>query len=224
MTEYGVFNENGLVEISPNLSYREAATPPCAGLTAWNVSYGGKAFHPGVTVLTQGTGGVSMFAIQFALAGGAQVIATTSSGAKGEVPKKLGVRHVINYKEDKEWGQTAKKLSIGQRGADHIVGIGRPSTFAQSSVAAAIEGTVAVIGTRGGKSPSGSSSVHTNLFSTRRVMVGNRLQFEEMNRAIVANNIKPVMDEKSFRFDQVVGAYHYPDEGNHIGKVVVDVV
>jgi NADPH:quinone reductase-like Zn-dependent oxidoreductase len=164
-----------------------------------------------------------MFAVQFGLAGGAQVIATTSSGAE-EVLKKLGVHHVINYKEDKEWGQTAKKLSIGQRGADHIVEIGGPNTFVQSSVAAVIEGTVAVVGTRGGKSPSGSSSVHTTLFWTRRVMVGKRLQFEEMNRAIVANNIKPVLDEKSFQFDQVVEAYHYLDEGNHVGKVVVDVV
>jgi NADPH:quinone reductase-like Zn-dependent oxidoreductase len=165
-----------------------------------------------------------MFAVQFALAEGAQVIATTNSGAKGEVPKKLGVHHVINYKEDKEWGQTAKKLSIGQRGADHIVEIGGPNMFTQSSVAAAIEVMVAVVGTRGGKSPSGSSNVHTNLFSTRRIMVGSRLQFEEMNRAIVANTIKPVLDEKSFRFDQVVEAYHCPDEGNHIGKVVIDVV
>jgi NADPH:quinone reductase-like Zn-dependent oxidoreductase len=96
--------------------------------------------------------------------------------------------------------------------------------FAQSSVAAAIEGTVAVIGTRGGKSQSGSSSTHTNLYSTRRIMVGNRWQFEEMNRAVVANNIKPVLDKRSFRFDQVVETYHYLNEQNHVGKVVIDMV
>jgi NADPH:quinone reductase-like Zn-dependent oxidoreductase len=115
-------------------------------------------------------------------------------------------------------------LSIDQRGADHIVEIDGPNTFAQSSVAAAIEGTVAVVGGRGGESPSGSSSVDTNLFSTRRVMVGNRLQFDVMNRAIVANYIKPVLDERPLRFGQVVEAYYSLDEGNHIGKVVVDVV
>lgn len=143
MSEYRVFNENGLVEIPLSFSYRGAATLHCAGLTAWNAMYGGNAFRPGHTVLTQGTGGVSM------LAGGAQVIATTSSGAKGDFLNKLGVHHVINYKEDEEWGQTAKKLSIGQRGADYIFVIGWPNTFVQSSVAAAIEGAVAVIGTRG---------------------------------------------------------------------------
>jgi len=103
-SEYGVFNENGLVEIPINLSYREAATLPCAGLTAWNALYDGKAFRPGHTDLTQGTGGVGMFAVQFALAGGAQVIATTGSDARGEFLKKLGVYHAINYKEYKEWG------------------------------------------------------------------------------------------------------------------------
>jgi NADPH:quinone reductase-like Zn-dependent oxidoreductase len=164
MSEYRVFNENGLVEIPLSFSYRGAATLPCAGLTAWNAMYGGNAFRPGHTVLTQGMGGVSMFAVQFALAGGAQVIATTSSGAKWDYLNKLGVHHVINYKEDEEWGQTAKKLSIGQRGADYIFEIGWPNTFAQSSVAAEIEGTVAVIGTRGGKSQSGSSSTTPTYF------------------------------------------------------------
>jgi len=179
-------------------SYLEAATLPCVGLTAWNALYGGRVLRPGHTVLTQGTGGVSMFAVQFALAGGAQVIATTSSGAKGEFLKNVGVHHIINYKEDKGREQSAKKLSIGQRGAQCIVEIGGPSILAQSSIAGAVDGTVAVIGTRGGQSQSGSPSNHKNFFSTRRIMAGNRWQFEEMNRAIVANNIKPALNERSF--------------------------
>jgi NADPH:quinone reductase-like Zn-dependent oxidoreductase len=165
-----------------------------------------------------------MFAVQFALAGGAEVIAATSSSAKGNVLKKIGVHHVVNYKEDESWGKTAKKLSIGERGADYIVEIGGPNTFAQSSVAAAIDGTLAIIGTRGGQSQSGSSTAHSNLFSTRRIMVGSRLQFEEMNRAIVANKIKPFLDETAFGFDQVVEAFQYLMGHNHVGNVVIDVV
>lgn len=152
------------------MSYGETATLPCAGLTAWNALYGGKALRPGETVLTQGTGGVSIFAVQFALAGGIEVIATTSAAVKGEVLKKLGVHHAINYKEDKEWSQTAKKLSVGERGVDYVVEIGGPNIMAQSSVAAAVDGTLAVIGTPSSepkvdrvKSQSGSSTANSKI-------------------------------------------------------------
>lgn len=101
-------------------------------------------------------------------------------------------------------GVAAKKLSIGQRGADYIVEIGGPNMLTQSTVAAAIGGTIAVIGTRGGQSQSGSPITNRNIISTRRIMASNRLQFKEMNRAIVANNIRPVLDGRSFRFDQAV--------------------
>jgi NADPH:quinone reductase-like Zn-dependent oxidoreductase len=193
LKEYGVYNENGLVEIPQNLSYREAATLPRAGLTAWNALYGGKAFWPGDTVLTQGTGGVSIFAAQFALAGGAEVIATTSSVAKGEILRELGVHHIINYKEDENWGETAKKASIGQRGADYVVEIGDPIRWYSLPQLPRLMEHWRLLGLEPDIIPRAPRLLTATLFSTRRIMVGSRLQFEEMNRAIVANNIKPTV-------------------------------
>jgi NADPH:quinone reductase-like Zn-dependent oxidoreductase len=129
LREYGIFREEGLVRIPNNLSFREGATLPCAALTAWNALYGGKPLRPGDTVLTLGTGGVSLFGVQFARVGGAEVISTTSSDDKAVVLRKLGARHVINYREDGEWGQTAKKLSNGGRGADYVLEIGGKLCF-----------------------------------------------------------------------------------------------
>lgn len=222
LCEYGTFNEQGLVLIPDSLSYREAATLPCAGLTAWNALYGAKALKPGDTVLVQGTGGVSIFALQFALAGGAQVIATTSDSRKEDFVRHLGAHHVINYKNNLEWGERAKELSLNGRGADYIIEIGGPTTMMQSFAASAIEGTIAVIGTRGGRNGNGGTS-HTNLVTTRRIIVGNRLQMEEMVRAISANNIKPVIDPMAFEFADLKLACHYLEEQKHIGKIVVDV-
>ena len=129
LREYGIFREEGLVRIPNNLSFREGATLPCAALTAWNALYGGKPLRPGDIVLTLGTGGVSLFGVQFARVGGAEVISTTSSDDKAVVLRKLGARHVINYREDGEWGQTAKKLSNGGRGADYVLEIGGKLCF-----------------------------------------------------------------------------------------------
>ncbi len=129
LREYGIFREEGLVRIPNNLSFREGSTLPCAALTAWNVLYGGEPLRPGDTVLTLGTGGVSLFGVQFARVGGAEVISTTSSDDQAIVLWKLGARHVINYREDGEWGQTAKKLSNGGRGADYVLEIGGKLCF-----------------------------------------------------------------------------------------------
>jgi NADPH:quinone reductase-like Zn-dependent oxidoreductase len=133
LRQYGTFNEEGLVHMPSNLNYLEGATLVCAGLTAWNGAYGleSRALKPGDYVLTQGTGGVSIFALQFAKAAGAKVIATTSSKAKAEMLKKLGADHVINYKEDANWGETAKKLTKGGEGVDHILEVGGPTTMKQ---------------------------------------------------------------------------------------------
>jgi NADPH:quinone reductase-like Zn-dependent oxidoreductase len=185
--------------------------------------YGAKPLKPGDTVLVQGTGGVSIFALQFALAGGAEVIATTSDARKEEVLKALGVHHVINYKTNLEWGQAAKDMSLGARGADYIIEIGGPTTMEQSSIAAAIDGIITIVGTRGGRE-GGSSAAHTNLATFRRIMVGTRIQLEEMLRAIEANRIKPVIDEKVFKFRELREAYQYVDDRRHVGKVVIDLI
>lgn len=134
LRQYAVFPESGLALAPSNLTPTEAGTLTCAALTAWNAYYGleSKALKPGHTVLTQGTGGVSLAAIQFAKAAGATVIATTSSNEKAKRLEALGADIVLNYKKDPNWGETAKRLSPGKQGVDHIVEVGGPGTMAQS--------------------------------------------------------------------------------------------
>jgi NADPH:quinone reductase-like Zn-dependent oxidoreductase len=130
---------------------------------------------------------------------------------------------VINYKTNPEGGQAAKDMSLGARGADYIIEIGGPTTMAQSSIAAAIDGIIAIVGTRGGRD-AGSAAAHTNLATFRRIMVGTRLQLGEVLKAILANRIKPVIDEKVFKFRELGEAYQYIDDQKHIGKVVIDII
>lgn len=152
LRQFGAYNEQGLVHMPSNLDFLEGSTLPCAALTAWNGLYGleSRALKPGDWVLTQGTGGVSMFAVQFAKAAGAKVIATTSSAAKGDKLKALGADHVINYKEVPNWGEEAKKLTPGGRGLQHILEVGGPNTMAQSLKAISIDGVISIIGFLGG--------------------------------------------------------------------------
>ena len=151
LRQYGAYDEDGLVKMPSNLNYLEGATLCCAGLTAWNGLYGlaSRKLTPGDWVLTQGTGGVSIFAVQFAKAAGAKVIATTSSREKADKLKQLGADHVINYKEDSSWGQTAKKLTGGV-GVQHILEVCGPNTMKQSLEAIAIDGVISIIGFLGG--------------------------------------------------------------------------
>ncbi|KAH8797343.1 hypothetical protein F5884DRAFT_874831 [Xylogone sp. PMI_703] len=225
LRQYGVFNENGLVEIPSGLTWEEAATLPCAAVTAWNALYGTKPLIPGDVVLTQGTGGVSIFAAQFAKAAGATVIVTTGSPDKAEALKKLGVDHVINYKDDPSWGETAKALSPKGRGVNHVIELGGPGTIAQSLKAIKMGGIISIIGfldTEGGEQPSFLEALKNSCIISG-VVVGSRAQFEEMNRAIDANNIKPPVDPKIFAFDQLKEAYQYVWDQKHFGKVVVKI-
>lgn len=159
---------------------------------------------PGDVVLTQGTGGVSIFAVQFAKAAGATVIATTSSAKKAEVLKKLGADHVINYNETPNWGEEAAKLTPKGEGVNHILEVGGPKTMAQSLKAIKIDGVISIIGFLGGGSKEQPSFLDAlmNICTVRGVLVGNRIQFEDMNRAIEANGIKPVVDEKVFTLEE----------------------
>jgi len=225
--QYGTFNEQGLVTLPSNLNFVEGATLTCAGLTAWNALYGldGRRLTPGDWVLVQGTGGVSIFALQFAKAAGARVIATTSSAEKAERLRQLGADHVINYKEDANWGETAKKLT-GDVGVQHIVEVGGPNTLAQSFKAIAYEGVISIIGfLAGGRADQAPSflDVLSHIATVRGVFVGSRLQFEEMNRAIEANNIKPVVDAKVFKLEELKEAYQYMWDQKHFSKLGVTV-
>jgi NADPH:quinone reductase-like Zn-dependent oxidoreductase len=222
LREYGAFNEHGLVKTPSNLTALEASTLPCAALTAWNALYGLRPLRPGQTVLTQGTGGVSIFALQFAKAAGAKVVATTSSDDKADILKKLGADVVINYKNNPNWGTTAKRYTTD--GFDFIIEVGGPSTMRQSLNAIKIDGIISVIGFLGGASaeeqPSTLEALST-VSTIRGVFVGSRQQFEDMNQAIKVANIKPVIDETIFSFDQVKEAYQFLSDQKHFGKLCV---
>jgi NADPH:quinone reductase-like Zn-dependent oxidoreductase len=187
--------------------------------------YGLKPLLPGEYVLTQGTGGVSIFAVQFAKAAGAKVIATTSSEAKAQRLKELGADHVLNYREDANWGETAKKIT-GGGGVHHVLEVGGPNTMTQSLKAIARDGIITIIGflggVRGEKQPTFLECLNTGSI-VRGVLVGSRLQFEEMNRAIEANNILPVVDEKVFKLAEAKEAYQYMWDQKHFGKLTIDI-
>ncbi|POR37005.1 Zinc-type alcohol dehydrogenase-like protein [Tolypocladium paradoxum] len=224
----GAFNEQGLVRMPENLTPVEAATLPCAGLTAWNALFGlaDNQVVAGQWVLTQGTGGVSIFALQFAKAAGAKVIATTGSNEKATVLKELGADHVINYNETPDWGAVAKNLT-GGIGVDHVVEVAGPKSMAQSLAAIKISGVVTIIGFVGGhaKDQPGFLDCLTNLCTVRGILVGSRAQMEDMCRAIEANpeRLRPVVDKKLFRLEEVKDAYEYQWSGKHFGKVCVQI-
>lgn len=210
-----------------NLNFLEASTLSCAALTAWNALYGleNRALKPGQTVLTQGTGGVSIFALQFAKAAGARVIATTSSAKKAELLKKYGADHVINYKETPNWGEKAKSLTPGNVGVQHVVEVGGPTTMAQSLQAVAIDGVISIIGFVGGSSKEQPTFLDclNNICTVRGLLVGSRLQMEDMCAAIEANDLHPVVDEKVFDMADLKDAYQYMWDQKHFGKLTVKV-
>jgi NADPH:quinone reductase-like Zn-dependent oxidoreductase len=244
LREYAALSEQGLVKCPANLSLTEAATLPCAALTAWNALYGleSRALKPGHTVVTQGTGGVSIFALQFAKAAGARVIATTSSAKKAETLKKLGADHVINYKETPNWGEEAKKLTLDGKGAEHVIEVAGPTTLAQSLKSIAYDGVIskssretlhvvstdhlpAIIGFVGGFSKEQPTFLDclSHQCTVRGLLVGSRLQFEDMNRAIEQNNIHPIVDEKVFPLSELKEAYQYMFDQKHFGKLAIKI-
>ncbi|KAJ5509380.1 Polyketide synthase enoylreductase [Penicillium freii] len=226
LREYGVFNEQGLVKAPKNLDAREASTLSCAALTSWNALYGLKPLKPGQVVLVQGTGGVSMFGLQFAKAAGATVIATTSSAEKAEKLKKLGADHVINYKTEPNWGEAARKLTPDGAGVDHIIEVGGSGTLQQSFKCVKFEGIISVIGFLGGVDPKTQPTVLetlSNICTVRGVYVGSKALMRDMIRAIEANDIHPVVDEKVFSLDETREAYDYMWAQKHFGKLTIKI-
>lgn len=203
-------------------SHAEASTLTTAGLTAWRSLMSDDALKPGDTVLIQGTGGVSIFALQFAKMAGATVIATSSSDAKLEKLRNVGADHVINYKSTPNWGETALGLTNGS-GVDHIIEVGGPATLEQSMIAAKVGGHIALIGILTGLG--GDLSIVTALIKQLRlqgVLVGNRSQQQETVRAIDANGMRPVID-KQFPVENIVDAFRYQETNQHFGKICLDV-
>jgi NADPH:quinone reductase-like Zn-dependent oxidoreductase len=203
-------------------SHAEASTLTTAGLTAWRALMADDSLKPGDTVLIQGTGGVSIFALQFAKMAGATVIATSSSDEKLERLKAMGADHVINYRKNTQWGETARQLT-GGRGVDHVIEVGGPSTLEQSMIAARVGAHISIIGILSGVE--GQLSFVPALVKQLRlqgVLVGSRTQQQEMIRAINANGMRPVID-RHFPLSNIVEAFQYQETNQHFGKICLDI-
>ncbi|KAH8645401.1 hypothetical protein BX600DRAFT_391358 [Xylariales sp. PMI_506] len=223
--EYGVFDETWLVRLAENLSFVEGATLSNAGVTAWNALYGLKPLKPGEWVLVQGTGGVSVFAVQFAKAGGAKVVATTSTPAKFELLRGMGADHVINYREDPEWGTTARKLTPNGQGFDHILDVGAAGTMTQALQAVKYEGIISVIGALSEERPKENVfAALEHICTLRGLFVGSRDMMEDMMAAIEVNKIQPVVDEHVFSLDQLKLGLERMKAQQHVGKIVIKII
>ncbi|MCP3959351.1 MAG: NAD(P)-dependent alcohol dehydrogenase [bacterium] len=220
LAEYMVLWEGGVVKVPEHLSDIEAATLPCAALTAWSALVTEGDIGAGDTVLVQGTGGVSLFALQFAQALGARVIVTSSSAAKLETAHKLGSWQEINYVDDPKWAKTVKEMTDGV-GVDHVVEVGGAGTLQQSLSAVRIGGQISLIGVLAG------SSIELNILPilmhrirVQGILVGSREGFETMNRGIAQHEIRPVVD-RVFPFEEAREAFVYMAGGRHMGKICI---
>jgi NADPH:quinone reductase-like Zn-dependent oxidoreductase len=221
MQELMAVEEHAAVRVPSFLSDLEAATLPCAALTAWSAVVAQNPVKAGDVVLTQGTGGVSLFALQFAKLQGARVIAISSSDAKLERVKSLGADHLINYRAVPEWRKVVRDLTDGI-GADHVVEVGGANTLAQSIRAVRGGGTISLIGVLGGAAGELSlSQVVTQNIRLQGVTVGNRDMFEGMLRAMEQHEVHPVIDGTVYEFAEVATAIRRFPDGHHVGKVCV---
>jgi NADPH:quinone reductase-like Zn-dependent oxidoreductase len=202
-------------------SHAEAATLTCAALTAWRALFVEASLQPGETVLVQGTGGVSIFALQLAKAAGATVIATSSSQAKLDRLAAMGADHLINYKTDENWGATARKLT-GGRGVDHVVEIGGAGTLTQSIAATRLSGNIALIGVLAGFAGNvATAAIMAGNVRIAGLTVGSRSQQIAMIRAIDANGIRPVIDS-SFPLEGIADAFRHQASQAHFGKICLE--
>ncbi|WP_106478970.1 zinc-dependent alcohol dehydrogenase family protein [Phytohalomonas tamaricis] len=219
LTEYRVFDQDGLVPLPEHLSFEEGASLPCAAVTAWNALYAGKTpLKSGDNVLLLGTGGVSVFALQFARAAGARVIQTSSSDDKLERVKALGANDTVNYKQYPDWEQEVKRLTDG-RGVDYVVEVGGAGTLPRSIASTRTGGAVSLIGVLTGGEIDPTLVMRSSV-TLRGIYVGSREMFETMNRAIDFHGIKPVID-KVFAFEDAKEAYRHLESQRHLGKVVI---
>ncbi|TCD68326.1 hypothetical protein EIP91_010964 [Steccherinum ochraceum] len=225
LTEYKVFPSHALVRIPDYLSYQEASTLPCTAVTAWNCFQGPDPLKPGETVLVQGTGNVSLTAIQLAVALGAIVIATSSSDEKLKIAQGLGARHLINYKEHPEWHENVLEVT-GGRGVDHVVEIGGTGTIIKSLRSVRSGGYIHGVGFVAQGNATELMDLPYMLISRaitlRGVLIGSRTQFEELCRMLAVYKIRPLVD-KVFTFDQVPEAFAYLGKQIGVGKVIIQV-
>ncbi len=208
------------VSVPSHLSFEEAATLPCAGVTAYHALLVAASLRPGDTVLAQGTGGVSLFVLQLAKAAGARVVLTSQSAEKRERARLLGADHLLDYKQDPTWGDSARAWTEG-RGVDIAVDVGGPGTFDQSVASLRYGGTMSMLGVLTGvRGPVNTYAVFHKTLRVVGVYVGSVAMFEALNRALLATGIKPVVD-RVFAFDQAREGYDHLASGQHFGKVVI---
>ena len=219
LSEYVVVPESALVRIPDHLSFEEAATLPCAGLTAWHSLVACGRVTAGDVVLIQGTGGVSIFALQFAKLLGARVIGTSSSDDKLRRARDLGLDEAINYRTRLEWQEDVLSLTE-RRGVDHVVEVGGAGTLGRSLQAVRMGGTIGLIGVLTGRAEIDPTAILRRRVGLKGISVGSREMFEDMNRAIEQHAMRPVIDEV-FRFDQTKEALHHLQGASHFGKIVI---
>jgi NADPH:quinone reductase-like Zn-dependent oxidoreductase len=219
LAEQVLLSEEGLVAIPDHLSFEEASTLPCAAVTAWHGLMADDGVRPGATVLTMGSGGVSIFTLQFAQLAGAQVAVTSSSDEKLERLKELGAAYGINYKKTPEWDIAAREWT-GGLGVDHVVELGGAGTLPKSLKAVRANGHISLIGVLAGQGDANPILVTMKNLRMQGIFVGSREMFEAMNRAIAVYHVRPAVD-RIFGFPEALEALHYLESGAHFGKVVI---
>lgn len=216
--EYVVLEEGGAVPLAADLDFEEAATLPCAALTAWHALTGGGC-GPGKTVLLQGTGGVSVFALQFAKSLGARVLITSGHDEKLARALKMGAGAGVNYKTTPDWHHWVRQQTNGA-GADIVVEVGGAGTLELSSKAVRYGGHIALIGVLAGEWAFNPVHILMKAVTLQGIFVGSRAMFEDMNRLVAGEGIKPVID-RVFPFDQAADAFRHLESGSHFGKVAI---
>jgi NADPH:quinone reductase-like Zn-dependent oxidoreductase len=218
LAEYVVLPEDGVVTVPEHLSDEEAATLPCAGVTAWHAVVRAGRVKAGDTVLVQGTGGVSLFALQFAELLGARVVATSGSDVKLARVLQLGASDGINYKTTPEWANRVRELTGA--GVDLVVEVGGAGTLGESLKAVRMGGTIALIGVLSGVGQVNPLPILMRNVRVQGIYVGSREMFEAMNRAIALHKLKPVVD-RVFPFAEMREALRYLESAKHFGKIAL---
>lgn len=222
LAEFVVLPASAVLSIPSLLTFEEAATLPCAALTAWHALFAAARCGLGSTVLTLGSGGVSTFAVQLACAAGATVIATSSSDVKLARLREMGVAHTLNYRDEAAWGERARALTLGAEGVDLVVEVGGQGTLDQSMRAVRPGGTIALIGTLAGPSPTNLAPLFLRNIRLQGILTGSREMFVRMHADLSRWQIRPVID-RVFDFDEAPAAYAHLAAGGHLGKVIVRV-
>ena len=220
LREFAVIPAAALLPIPPHLSFEQAATLPCAGVTAWNGLFASGNLRPGQTLLLQGTGGVSLFGLPFGKAAGATTILISSSDAKLERARSLGADHTLNYKTEPAWDKRVLELT-GGRGVDLTLEVGGTGTLSKTCRATTFAGHISLIGVLAGiEGEVQIGHILHKALTVRGIYVGSREMFEAMNAAIVQHKLEPVMD-RVFSFDESVAAFRHFETGQHFGKIVI---